>query len=225
MNEPLEVEAAPIGDGGVSCPNVAMPTNDMGQSDPLATLDPQFICSKQILLSGTGNYSTRIGGLVNGQSYFFKVLAIDQSGNATPSDLTVGVPVAAQDLYGRYYNLGGRAHGFCFIATAAFGSYENRYVKVLRQFRDEVLLPTGIGRAFVDWYYAHSPPLAAFIAEHRAARIATQLALWPVIALAALWLYTAAWMKLAALALVVLALKRRRTMRRRLRLAAEGALA
>ena len=50
--------------------------------------------------------------------------------------------------------------GFCFLATAAWGSYQEPHVQVLRRFRDEVLLTNGPGRAFVSAYYATSPPLA-----------------------------------------------------------------
>ena len=67
------------------------------------------------------------------------------------------------------------------VTTAAWGSYENRWVRVLRQFRDVVLLPTHAGSRFVDWYYAHSPGPAAYIAVHPWARQLTRLALWPVI--------------------------------------------
>jgi hypothetical protein len=113
-----------------------------------------------------------------------------------------GTPAPSEDLYRRLYADGAHPHGFCFVATAAFGSYESRYVKVLRDFRDEVLLSTDEGRAFVDWYYQHSPPAADWIREHRAARIATQMALWPVIGVAAFWLYVPLWIKLLALALL-----------------------
>ena len=43
--------------------------------------------------------------------------------------------------------------GSCFIATAAFGSRQERNVRVLREFRDRRLLTSKTGRAFVRWYY------------------------------------------------------------------------
>ena len=69
----------------------------------------------------------------------------------------------------------------CFIATAAYGSFLDPHVQTLRHFRDEYLLTHAMGRAFVEWYYRVSPPLAAFIAQHDSARIITQLFLTPVV--------------------------------------------
>jgi hypothetical protein len=45
------------------------------------------------------------------------------------------------------------AGGGCFIATAAFGSYMEPKVKLLRDFRDEYLLDSTPGKWFVKQYY------------------------------------------------------------------------
>lgn len=50
--------------------------------------------------------------------------------------------------------------GGCYIATAAYGSYNVPEVVTLRRFRDEILLKHWLGRAFVKFYYAVSPTLA-----------------------------------------------------------------
>jgi hypothetical protein len=38
--------------------------------------------------------------------------------------------------------------------------------KVLREFHERYLLTNPFGQTFVDFYYAHSPPVADFISEH-----------------------------------------------------------
>jgi hypothetical protein len=69
----------------------------------------------------------------------------------------------------------------CFIATAAYGSYLDAHVQVLRDFRDDVLLETSWGKAFVAWYYRNSPPIAALIAENEPLRLAVRAVLTPVV--------------------------------------------
>jgi hypothetical protein len=76
---------------------------------------------------------------------------------------------------------GGGGGGGCFIATAAYGSYLDPHVMVLREFRDKVLLKTKLGQKFVKFYYKHSPPVADFIRKVGALRVATRLALTPMV--------------------------------------------
>jgi len=61
---------------------------------------------------------------------------------------------------------GGGDGGICFIATAAYGSRMAKEVDVSRNFRDNVLLQTSMGRSFVKFYLKVSPPLANYIREH-----------------------------------------------------------
>jgi hypothetical protein len=70
-------------------------------------------------------------------------------------------------------------HG-CFIATAAYGSYSEPRVLQLRQFRDNVLSKTALGREFIAWYYRVSPPLANWIAQHEMARTLVRMLLAPL---------------------------------------------
>jgi hypothetical protein len=177
--------------------------NDMGMSSagPLANLDPRFVCSGQI---GPTTNSYRISGLLNGSRYHFVVVSVDNYGNAAAAAVVDGTPQPTEDLYRRYRDTGGAA-GSCFIATAAFGSYESGWVQVLRDFRDQALLPTAWGHRFVDWYYAHSPPAASWIAARGWARALVRAALLPVIGGAFVWIYFAAWQK-ALLVTLLLAL-------------------
>jgi subtilisin family serine protease len=75
----------------------------------------------------------------------------------------------------------GGGGGGCFIATAAFGSFMEPHVVLLRQFRDRYLLTNHTGRSFVDFYYRYSPPVADFIAKHDTLRMITRLGLMPLI--------------------------------------------
>jgi len=71
--------------------------------------------------------------------------------------------------------------GSCFIATAAYGSYMEPDVWVLRDFRDRYLLTNRPGQAFVKWYYRTSPPVADVIAESGSLRLITRIALTPLV--------------------------------------------
>jgi len=71
--------------------------------------------------------------------------------------------------------------GNCFVATAAYGSYLDPEVRILREFRDRYLLGNAPGRAFVAWYYRNSPPLADAIRHNEAYRFATRAMLTPVV--------------------------------------------
>ena len=62
-----------------------------------------------------------------------------------------------------------------------YGSYLDPHVMVLRHFRDNVLLQSEMGTAFVKFYYKHSPPIADFIAKHGTLRMLMRLALTPLI--------------------------------------------
>ncbi|MFC1505097.1 CFI-box-CTERM domain-containing protein [Thermodesulfobacteriota bacterium] len=77
----------------------------------------------------------------------------------------------------------GGSSGGCFIATAAYGSYFEDHVMILRQLRDDILLHSGIGKAFVAAYYKTSPPIADFIADHDTLRAMVRWGLAPVVGL------------------------------------------
>lgn len=90
---------------------------------------------------------------------------------------------------------GGGGGGVCFIATAAYGSYLDPHVKVLKYFRDKYLLenfkiqisdfrieiPNVIGKAFVAFYYKFSPPIADYIKRHEGLRMVTRWLLTPIV--------------------------------------------
>jgi predicted outer membrane repeat protein len=99
----------------------------------------------------------------------------------------------------------------CFIATAAFGSWQEKHVRLLRHFRDRYLLATAPGRAFVDWYYRVSPGYAARIARNDTLRAWTRAALLPVYGLAWMAIHWHIGLGLCALGGLGLITSRRKT--------------
>ncbi len=71
---------------------------------------------------------------------------------------------------------------YCFIATAAYGDPSHPDVEVLRQFRDRYLKKSRAGRAFVDFYYRYSPPVARFVEKHPVLRELSRILLYPAVA-------------------------------------------
>jgi len=73
----------------------------------------------------------------------------------------------------------GGGSGGCFIATAGFGSLNHPVVKVFTDFRDEYLLKSAPGRAFVQFYYKYSPPVAQWISDSEIRRLLVRACLIP----------------------------------------------
>jgi hypothetical protein len=97
---------------------------------------------------------------------------------------------------------GGGGGGGCFIATAAYGSYLDPHVMVLRHFRDNVLLQSQAGRAFVDLYYHYSPPIAHYIAQHDVLRMLLRLALTPLVFMVKIGWFNVGFLLFAGFAVV-----------------------
>jgi len=73
--------------------------------------------------------------------------------------------------------------GFCFIATAAYGTPMAEEIEILREFRDEYLLTSPVGQALVEFYYRVSPPIAEFITEHPSLKPIVRAGLVPAVAM------------------------------------------
>jgi uncharacterized repeat protein (TIGR01451 family) len=80
-----------------------------------------------------------------------------------------------------YYDDTSVSSSGCFIATAAYGSSLEPHVVALRQFRDQYLKRTAIGRAFIRLYYRYSPAIAATIARHESLRVLARMLLAPLV--------------------------------------------
>jgi hypothetical protein len=96
------------------------------------------------------------------------------------------IEVQISTLSAHYFILGApisypSGGGGCFIATAAYGTEMAKEVVTLRRFRDEHLLKNRAGRAFVRWYYRHSPPAADFIRDKGILKAAVRVGLKPLL--------------------------------------------
>lgn len=154
-------------------------------------------------VDAVGDLKTSIEDVENGKTYFVTVRSKDWVGNVSPFPKTDGgqiltasaepvVTVSLSELAGE--------KGGCFIATAAYGSYQEPHVQILRQFRDNVLLRSAAGTSFVKWYYRVSPAYAVWIAEHDAARAVARVFLLPLYGFAYLMLHPL-WLLLAGMLL------------------------
>lgn len=89
---------------------------------------------------------------------------ISYCGNAAPSDTAVpGYPLSnvfATDIQGFL------SESNCFIATASFRDARAGGVMLLREFRDQVLSETPLGRSFIEWYYRNGPVAANWLLQH-----------------------------------------------------------
>jgi hypothetical protein len=137
-------------------------------------------------VSGKDTKYELIEGLENGQTYEVSVIAIDEAENDGPRSETVtGTPVPSADFYEYYRGSGGSDQGgFCFVATAAFGSYQASMVKPLRNFRDNVLAGSELGRSFINGYYRYGPRWARAIRNSDSHRTMARWALAPAVLVA-----------------------------------------
>jgi len=121
---------------------------------------------KSVLLRLVDGGAGDSDGIANG-------IIVDPSGPGAVAAVSSGSVATAAS--------GGGGGGGCFIATAAFGSYMEKHVKILRDFRDDFLLKTRWGTAFVMTYYRYSPPVADVIARHGILRTIVRIGLMPLI--------------------------------------------
>jgi hypothetical protein len=151
-------------------------------------------------------------GLSNDVTYYVSVAARADNESALSNQLQVA-PAPTTDFWEGYVAAGGKdPGGFCFIATAAYGTPMEVELGTLRAFRDEVLLQSEAGRWMVSQYYEKGRFLAAFIADKPLLRAVVRVMLVPLVWLAGLVLAVGPH---AAFALGLLACYAYRRLRRR----------
>ena len=71
--------------------------------------------------------------------------------------------------------------GWCFVATAAYGSVMEKDVEMLRRFRDRFLRTHAAGELLVETYYTFGPALARLIGPSDTMRRAARAGLAPIV--------------------------------------------
>lgn len=99
-------------DGGTGEPDCAT-----GVPQPLADLDPDFLCGD----AARSADSMAISGLTNGVPYRVVLLAIDRARNVTALDVGSATPAPVRDFWEDYKAQGGRARGGCGVGQAGAG--------------------------------------------------------------------------------------------------------
>lgn len=99
----------------------------------------------------------------------------------------------------------------CFIATAVFGG-DSAITELLRVFRDRFLLTNSLGKSFVDFYYTHSPGVAAVLDGSLVLRVLVGIALLPFVLIAFI-LVNFKWVLIVCLIIVFMFLDRHRKYR------------
>jgi internalin A len=122
-----------------------------------------------------GTYATSITGLDSSTQYDFKAqLKYDDTViEGTTLQFTTTPPAST---------------GWCFIATAAYGTPMAKEIQILREFRDKYLLTNPLGQGLVNMYYRISPPIAGFITEHPSLKPIVRAELMPVVAMCSMLL-------------------------------------
>jgi hypothetical protein len=142
--------------------------------------------------------------------YYFVARAYDIYGNESENS----TELVSTDRGATVTAAGGG--GGCFIDVAAFGSLLEPHVRLLRQFRDRLLLTNAPGKTFVRLYYTYSPPIAGVIAAHAGLRWIVRWSLLPLIGVSCMMLHLGVMPALLMLILLGFVLwKSYKTIRRR----------
>ncbi len=172
---------------------VFMSDTKMADAAPGSGLESEDL---SVVDDGANLLNNVVDGLTNGTTYAFRIALVDEANNIVQffppanSGTCDNTPWDTSDC--RYIATPDQVLGLltedmnCFIATAAVGSSLEPRLKLLRLFRNKILLRYRWGVDFVNSYYKYGPLAARYIQEHEWLKPAVRAALWPILALS--WL-------------------------------------
>ena len=150
--------------------NTAFVDND----DPTATIGQMLVAVRKDATTLTVEPAV----FLDGSGFLFDAPALPDGGTwFLDIALPGGQGAIATFKINRAGGGGGGSSTGCFVATAAHGDEDAREVRVLRRFRDDYLLASEPGRAFVRGYYEHGPAAADWIGQRDWARQTARAAL------------------------------------------------
>ena len=137
-------------------------------------------------------------GLSETTTYYYKIKATNATGDSIWTAEASAKTLSSSSSTSSASSAGSSGSSFewsdlepsCFIATAAFGSPMEKHVTILKHFRDCYLMTNKMGRAFVLFYYEHSPELAEYVSRHESLRAVVRLSLYPLVAISFVMLNT-----------------------------------
>jgi len=137
----------------------------------------QTILIRTVKLDSQGNFNLDFKVPTTAKSGTFAII-VNVLVDGQTTSMTKGVQIIAE-------RTPDSDQGGCLIATATYGSELAPQVQQLRELRDNKLLQTESGSAFMesfnDFYYAFSPYIADFERENPMFREAVKLAITPMI--------------------------------------------
>jgi len=139
------------------------------------------LASSYYLVGDESNSKYVINNFIKPRSDLYKD-DLDQI-NELEKKMSVGTKIKneTKEFNRELYNM--KQQSKCFIATAAYGTSYEQEINIFRQWRDEILNQSTIGKKGVQIYYKISPPIADYISKTDKRKKYTRRILNPLITL------------------------------------------
>jgi len=142
----------------------------------------ETILIRTVTLGDGGSFDLKFKIPESGESGSYDIVANAQLGGQT---ITETKTISKTNTQSTSSNTSSKEGGGCLIATAAYGSELSPQVQLLREIRDNQLMNTEAGSAFMgtfnDVYYSFSPYIADLERENPLFKEAVKLGLTPML--------------------------------------------